>query len=153
MNMKKNICLMILAAGLFSLTGCKSSANAYKTAYEKAVQNDQVQAEQPAAQPVQDENVSVRQEKVTKVSGEGEILQYAVVCGSYSLKANADALLESLKKDGYSPVVAVNEAGKTYRVILASFKTKEEASDARAKFKAQYPDNTDFQGSWILYNK
>jgi len=153
--MKKNIILLLAVSGMISLTGCKSSANAYKLAYEKAIQNDRAESDiQPVeAQQAKDDNTSVRQEKVTLVSGKGEILDYAVVCGSFSLKANADALRERLQSDGYSPVVAVNEAGKTYRVILSSFKTKDEAVKARADFKAKYPDNTDFQGSWILYNK
>ena len=47
----------------------------------------------------------------------------------------------------------VNEAGKTYRVVCASFDTKEEAVSERNTFKAKYPDNQDFQSAWILYRK
>lgn len=148
--MKKNLCYLLIACSLFSLSACKSSANAYKQAYEKAVENDEVK---PQETPATDENVTVRQEKVTLVTGNTEIKAYGVVCGSFSLKANADALRERLVNDGYSPVVAVNEAGKTYRVILSSFDTKEEASAARTEFKKKYPDNQDFQGAWLLYNK
>ena len=60
---------------------------------------------------------------------------------------------ERLVKDGYAAVVVVNEAGKTYRVVCASFDTKEEAVTERGKFKAKYPDNQDFQSAWILYRK
>lgn len=154
MIMKKNLCYLLIACSLFSLSACKSSANAYKQAYEKAVENDEVKPDEAAAVETKaEENISVRQEKVTRVTGNAEIKAYGVVCGSFSLKANADALRERLEKDGYSPVVAVNEAGKTYRVIVSSFDTKEEASAARAEFKKKYPDNQDFQGSWLLYNK
>ena len=55
--------------------------------------------------------------------------------------------------DGYNAVVVVNEAGKTYRVVCASYSTKEEAVTERNKFKARYPDNQDFQGAWILFKK
>lgn len=157
--MKKYI-FLIAAAGMLSLAGCKSSANAYQQAYEKAIQNDEPTA-QTAAEPVREvqkaeepaQEIPVRQEKVTLVTGDSEIQTYGVVCGSYSLKANAEALMKSLQNDGFSPVVAINEAGKTYRVIVASFTTREDAAAMRDSFKKKYPENQDFQNSWLLYNK
>lgn len=155
----KKYFLLIAAAGLLSVTGCKSSASAYQQAYEKAIQNDETTA-QPTAVAAESgtaassaSDVSVRQEKVTRVSGDSEIRSYGVVCGSFSLKANADAVMKSLQNDGFSPVVALNEAGKTYRVIVASFTSKEDAAAMRDDFKKKYPDNKDFQNSWLLYNK
>lgn len=146
---------------MLSLSACKSSQNAYKEAYEKAISGDENKAviEEPVV--VQNEvataedvsNISVREEKVSVVSGDQEIKAYGIVCGSFSLKTNADALRERLVKDGYQAVVVVNEAGKTYRVVCASFDTKEEAVAERNKFKAKYPDNQDFQSAWILYKK
>ena len=157
--MKKTVLLLIVGT-VFSLSACKSSQNAYKQAYEKAVAGDEPRTtvEEPVAQNDTQSaddvsNVSVREEKVTVVSGDNEIKTYGIVCGSFSLKANADALRERLVKDGYQAVVVVNEAGKTYRVVCASFDTKEEAVAERNKFKARYPDNQDFQGAWILYKK
>ena len=159
MIMKKTVYLLI-AGAVLSLSACKSSQNAYKEAYEKAVSGDEVKTtvedpvavnEAPTAEDVS--NVSVREEKVSVVSGEQEIRAYGIVCGSFSLKANADALRERLVKDGYNAVVVVNEAGKTYRVVCASFDTKDEAVAERNKFKARYPDNQDFQSAWILYRK
>ena len=159
MIMKKTVYLLI-AGAVLSLSACKSSQNAYKEAYEKAVSNDEPKAvieepvasnEAPTAEDVS--NVSVREEKVSVVSGEEEIKAFGIVCGSFSLKANADALRERLVKDGYSAVVVVNEAGKTYRVVCASYDTKDEAVAERNKFKARYPDNQDFQSAWILYRK
>ena len=87
-----------------------------------------------------------------------EVFSGTALKGSFSkefstYKANADALRERLVKDGYAAVVVVNEAGKTYRVVCASFDTKEEAVTERGKFKAKYPDNQDFQSAWILYRK
>ena len=159
MIMKKTVYLLI-AGAVLSLSACKSSQNAYKEAYEKAVSNDEPKAvieepvasnEAPTAEDVS--NVSVREEKVSVVSGEEEIKAFGIVCGSFSLKANADALRERLVKDGYNAVVVVNEAGKTYRVVCASYDTKDEAVAERNKFKARYPDNQDFQSAWILYRK
>ena len=157
--MKKTVYLL-MAGAVLSLAACKSSESAYKQAYEKAVSDTEAKAavEEPVvvADPVTDEdvqNVSVREEKVSVVSGEKEIKAYGIVCGSFSLKTNADGLRERLIKDGYNAVVVVNEAGKTYRVVCASFDTKEEAVAERRRFKAKYPDNQDFQNAWILYSK
>ncbi|MCQ2082900.1 MAG: SPOR domain-containing protein [Bacteroidaceae bacterium] len=158
--MKQNRTLIAAVVCLLALTGCRSSANAYQQAYEKAIQNDvpaqlQTQPEnKDVVEPaVAETDVTVRQEKVTLVTGDSEILTYGVVCGSYSLKANAEAVMKSLQSDGFSPSVAVNEAGKTYRVIVASFNTREEAAAMRDSFKKKYPENNDFQNSWLLYNK
>lgn len=148
--------IVLAAAALLSLSACKSSQNAYKEAYEKAIQGDEPKTaiEEPAAvsTPAGLENVAVREEKVSVVSGE-EIKTYGIVCGSFSLKANADALRQRLTDDGYNAAVVVNEAGKTYRVVAASFDTKQQAVEAREQFKAKYPDNQDFQGAWLLYKK
>ena len=160
MTMKRVVYLLI-AGTVLSLSACKSSQNAYKEAYEKAVAADEAKPviEEPVAQnndaPTAEDvaNISVREEKVSVVSGEQEIKAYGIVCGSFSLRANADALMERLVNDGYKAVVVVNEAGKTFRVVCASFDTKEEAVAERTKFKARYPDNQDFQSAWILYRK
>ena len=159
----KKVFYLFAAVSVLSLAACKSSQNAYKQAYEKAVANDTPAAveapvrelsENPGAPAADDAaNVSVREEKVTVVTGDASIRDYGIVCGSFSLKTNADALRQRLIEDGYPAVVVVNEAGKTYRVICQSFTSKQEAVDARAKFKARYPDNKDFQAAWILYKK
>ena len=155
---------MLVAGSLLSLASCKSSENAYRQAYEKAIQNDEPKTETVVSQPVStaqvkeeskeaDAAVTVREERVSVVSGGNSLKAYSVVCGSFSLKTNADALRDRLAGDGYSALVVVNEAGKTYRVICSSHDTKEEAVSARNSFKARYPDNSDFQNSWILSNR
>lgn len=153
---RTGFCTLVLMGAALSLVGCKSSQSTYKQAYEKAVEADV--AAPVEVTPVQtvaadDSNVSVREEKVTVVSGDAALKAYGVVCGSFSLKTNADALRQRLVGDGYPAIVVVNEAGKTYRVICNSFDTKAEAAAARASFKAKYPDNQDFQAAWILYKK
>lgn len=161
MIMKRTTVYFLIAGTLFSLSACKTSQNAYKEAYEKAVSNEEAKAvvvEEPAVtveEPVVEDvtNVSVREEKVSVVT-EGEAIKaYCLVCGSFSLKANADALRQRLVNDGYKAIVVINEAGKTYRVICASFDSKEEAVAERSRFKARYPENQDFQNAWILYRK
>ena len=157
--MKRVTYFALVIASAFAMASCKTTENSYKQAYEKAIQKDVPKSEtRLPATPVRvtEEDVAsvpVREEKVTVVTGEPALKEYSVVCGSFSLKVNADAVRKRLVNDGYPAVVAVNEAGKTFRVISSTFDTKEEAVAARAVIKAKYPDNQDFQASWILYRK
>ena len=105
--MKKYTLLCVGLCAVMAFTSCKSSESAYKKAYEKAKQAE------PAAQPQTEEapvvapveakpanegrvydnldNVSVRQENVSLISGSG-LKAYSVVVGSFGVRANADGL-------------------------------------------------------------
>ena len=110
---------MVLCAGLFAsvaFTGCKSSESAYKKAYEKA--KAQETAQQPIDQTQPEEvnvvtpivekpatetkvvdntdNVQVRQERVSVISGSG-LKSFSVVVGSFSVIANAEGLYQRLR--------------------------------------------------------
>ena len=141
--------LVVLGMGLclaLAFTSCKSSESAYKKAYEKAKQQElaeaQVAEEAPAAAPVVAAPVAtaptapvavgtVREEKVQLVSGDG-------------LKAKLD-------NDGYNAKVVYNAERNMYRVIVSSFDDRVQAAQARDSFKAKYPNNAEFQKSWLLY--
>jgi cell division protein FtsN len=58
-----------------------------------------------------------------------------------------------LVDEGYEAIVVQSPETGLYRVICASFDTKEEAAVARDKFKADHPKSNDFQKAWLLYNK
>ena len=145
-------------------TSCKSKESAYKQAYEmaKAQETTQVQVNAPmqvtpvAAAPVEEDNFDatpVRQEQVDAVSVTGDLKPYSVVCGSFSLQANAQALKEYLVGEGYAAGIVKNVQKNMFRVIIGSYDTKPEAAKAREDFKVKYPSRADFQGSWILLNK
>lgn len=149
---------------VLGLASCKTTQNSYKQAYEKAVQSESAQSTGTTvvAAPVQAEantsasdvaSVPVREEKVTVVTGDTPLKAYGIVCGSFTLKTNADALRQRMAGDGYPAVVVANETGRTYRVVVNSFDDKASAVAARDAFKKKYPDNSDFQSSWILYKK
>ena len=138
------------------LSSCKSSESAYKKAYEQAKQQElaepqtetpvstaSVVTEQTEAKVVESAPIAVRQERVT------------VVCGSFGVKANADALKEQLAAEGYKTLVVENveaPAGAArYRVIVGTFDDRASAAAARDAFKAKYPNRADFQGAWLLY--
>jgi cell division septation protein DedD len=94
------------------------------------------------------DNVSVRQENVTVVSGAG-LKNFSVVVGSFSLRANADGLQQTLRSVGYDAQIVLNSAVQPamYRVVATTFDTKAEAAASRNDLQAKYP------GAWLLYAK
>lgn len=160
--MKKSVLFGLLSVALV-FTSCKSKESAYKQAYEaaKAQETAQVQVNAPVAvTPVATAPVAVdydatpvRQEQVAAVSVSGELKAYSVVCGSFSLQANAQNLKDYLVGEGYKAGIVKNVEKNMFRVIIGSYDTKVEAAQARESFKVKYPSRVDFQGSWILLNK
>ena len=152
--------LAFLGMGLciaLAFSSCKSSESAYKKAYEKAKQQEL--AEPQVTEPVEAKVVEsvpvatagVRQEKVDIISGVGGLKDYSVVCGSFSVKANAESLKDFLDKEGYSAVIAFNPDAAMYRVIVSTFADRASAADARDAFKSKYSNRKDFQSAWLLY--
>ena len=161
------LCATLGAAMLF--TGCKSSESAYKQAYLKAKQQEEMQqqnastvqetaenvvvpmTEKPAVNTqVMDnaDNISVRQENVSVISGAG-LKNFSVVVGSFSLKANAEGLQQTLKREGYDAQVVVNNnvSPAMYRVVATTFDSKADAASSRSSLESKYP------GAWLLYAK
>lgn len=154
---------MFLCAGLcvaLAFTGCKSSESAYRKAYEKAKAQEETNTEvveetvvtPVVTTPVTEtvvvdnvDNVSVRQENLTVVDGEG-LLSFSVVVGSFSVKANAEGLQQTLKNAGYNARLAYNAERNMYRVVASSFNDKASAVQSRNEFRSQYPD------AWLLYS-
>lgn len=159
--------LAILGMGMcmvLAFSSCKSSESAYKKAYEKAKQQELAEPQQAVtpveevapvapveAKVVESAPVSVRQEKVTVVSGTNGLQDYSVVAGSFGVKANADGLKDYLDKEGYNAIVVFNAEANMYRVVVSTFADRASAADARDAFKAKYPARKDFQGAWLLY--
>jgi len=162
--MKKLFVIAIAACVAFSFTSCKSSKDAYKTAYDEARQaelaegngqeSEAVEIAPVASSTTGPVDTTYRTEKVVLSSGaEGSLKAFSVVCGSYSRKEGAENVRQSLVDEGYSAIVVQNPATGLYRVVCASCDTKEEAAIARDKFKADHPRNNDYQKAWLLYNK
>ena len=161
------ICAAMCAAMVF--TSCKSSESAYKQAYLKAKQQEEMQQQQqqaPVAQettvvtpmverPVNNtqvvdnaDNIAVRQEQVTVVSGAG-LKNFSVVVGSFSLKANAEGLQQTLRSEGYDAQIVMNNnvTPAMYRVVATTFDSKVDAAASRNGLQNKYP------GAWLLYAK
>ncbi len=161
--MKKSVLFGLLSV-LLVMASCKSKESAYKQAYEKAKGQEtaQVQVNSPVqvtpveTAPTADnsyDQAPVRQEQVSAVSVSGTLKPYSVVCGSFSLQANAQGLKEYLVGEGYNAGIVKNVEKNMFRVIIGSYDTKADAARARESFKVKYPSRADFQGSWILLNK
>ena len=160
--MRKSVLFGLLGL-MVALASCKSKESAYKQAYEKAKaqeSTEQVQVNAPvpvtpvATTPAENyDQTPVRQEQVSAVSVSGTLKPYSVVCGSFSLQANAQGLKDYLVGQGYKAGIVKNVEKNMFRVIIGSYDTKADAARARESFKQKYPSRADFQGSWILLNK
>ena len=144
-----------------AFTSCKSSESAYKKAYEKAklaetAQTQQPQTQEPTVAPVEArqanetrvydnlDNISVRQENVSLVSGSG-LRAYSVVVGSFGVRANAEGLQQRLKDAGYDAQIVRNEDKNMYRVVASTYNDKGSAASSRDQLRSTYPD------AWLLY--
>lgn len=157
--------IVVIALGICTaafISSCKSNESMYKKAYEKAQAQTQTQVQPqqtvqvaPAPAPVKvapvttttvqdNSNVGVRSEQVTLISGTG-IKTYSVVCGSFGLRANADALQKTLKGKGYNAQIVQQSAGKKlYRVVAATSDQKSEVVQKLNALRATYAD------AWVL---
>ena len=166
--MRKFVVYAIAFCSIVAFNSCKTTKeSAYKTAYDQARQAELAEGQgqqsesveiAPVASTTKKENVvlddSYRTEKVVLSTGAaGSLKAFSVVCGSFSSKSNADNLRSTLVDEGYTAIVVQNPETGMYRVICSSFDTKEAAAEARAQFKADHPQNADFQKAWLLYNK
>lgn len=159
--MKKYVAIALSLCTAIAFTSCKSQESAYKKAYEKAKQQQNVEQQQPqqttvAVQPTQpattvtpapaNESANVRSESLQLIDGAG-LKKYSVVCGSFSLKANAQALQNKLKEKGYEAQIALNPQRKFYRVIATTYDDLGSATASRNKLRGTYSD------AWLLLNK
>jgi cell division septation protein DedD len=159
--MKKYLAVALGLCSVVALTSCKSQESAYKKAYEKAKQQQVAVQQQPqtqttvAVQPTQPAttvkttpsvstaDANVRSESVQLIDGAG-LKTYSVVCGSFSLKANAQGLQQKLKDAGYEAQIVLNPSNKFYRVVATTYDDLSSAVSSRNKLRGTYPD------AWLL---
>ena len=166
--MKKYTLLCVGLCAAMAFTSCKSSESAYKKAYEKAKQYDTAQQapqqeETAVVAPVETrsanetrvvdnlDNVSVRQENVSLISGTG-LKQFSVVVASMTVKANAEGLQQNLRDAGYdAQIVQADVHGQImYRVVATTFADKLSAVNSRDQIRgSQFNEKSD---AWLLYN-
>lgn len=165
--MKKSFVIVLAVCSVFAFVSCKSKQSQLDKTYDEAVQKELADGQESDAidiAPVASSTVdngkkevvddSYRTEKVVAADGaEGQLKAYSVVCGSFSVKPNAENLRASLIEEGYDAFIVQNPKTGMYRVVCASYDSRQKAAEARAQFKADHPSNRDFQAAWLLYNK
>ena len=92
------------------------------------------------------DNVVVRSENFSVVSGPA-LKAFGVVVGSFSLKANAEGLLNTLQNSGYTPSIVYNAERNMYRVVATSYDSKSDAARSRDQLRGTY------QGAWLIFKK
>ncbi|MDD2797106.1 MAG: SPOR domain-containing protein [Bacteroidales bacterium] len=153
--MKKLIFYSLVALIALGATSCKPKQTAYKAAYERAKEKEVVVNTEtnvaPAATVTRTPTTPtvVRKERITPVTSTDAsgLKNFSVVIGSFMNQTNATALKENMEKDGYKAILAQNEK-QMYRVIVASFDTKDEAAAERDRIKAKYAPR--FDDIWLL---
>lgn len=160
--MKKLSVLSFGLCAVLAFASCGTSKeSAYKKAYDKAkMQEEQapIETETPVVTPLETttpsqsvntevDNATVRQENVDLIAGSG-LQNFSVVVGSFSLKANAEGLYNTLKNAGYDAQIVFNGERNMYRVVASTFAEKSSAVRSRNQLRAgKYPD------AWLLFKK
>ncbi len=163
-----NLTAFIMIATLL-MVSCKAKESTYKAAYEMAQQKEladesiktptksevEVVTEDysaPAPVKVEDTSVKVTVEKVTPIDAgdAGKLKKYNVIVGTFSITTNANGLKNSLIADGYNAFTVQNVNG-WYRVVAASFDTREGATTFREAIKQRYAGR--FDDAWLLINE
>ena len=161
--MKKTMVLCVGLCTALAFTSCKSNESAYKKAYDKAKAQEVAQQNEPVTTspvvtPLEQksanettvmdnvDNAVVRQENFSVVNGP-EVKNFGVVVGSFSLKANAEGVQNTLRGAGYNPSIVYNSERNMYRVVATSFDTKADAVRSRNSLRSKYSD------AWLLFKK
>jgi cell division protein FtsN len=137
--MKVKIILVIALAACAGIS-CKSK--------QKLVEIEG--ADKPAETVIAEETVGnqeiTRNESFQFIDGNSTAKKYHVVVGSFKSQDNARRLQKTLKDEGYSSLVAVNEQGM-YRVIISSSDTYNEARSTISGIRSRFFD------AWVLIQK
>lgn len=167
---KKLIGIGLALALLVAFGSCKPKQSAYKSVYEAAKEKEVEETtptetvSKPAtkAPTYSASNESVRKEKVTPVyeSDASGLKAYSVVIAAMAMKPGAESLKQRFTNDGYNVILARNEQGM-YRVIIASYDSKEQAVAKKNEILEKYLSGSDqatlkskygipFNDWWIL---
>lgn len=158
--------IAIIAIAGFLMVGCKAKEStytaAYKMAQEKELADESVNTPtQPTQTTVVTETPSVTKveapvkvtvEKVTTVDAgdAGKLKKFNVIVGTFSITTNANGLKNNLISNGYNAFTVQNAKG-WYRVVAASFDTREAATTFREAIKQRFPGK--FDDAWLLINE
>lgn len=148
--MTKYFKILLMIFVLFS--GCKSNQDAYNTTYRRLKEKEAeiVKAKAKTAMSVPkeilsgDSSATHISETINLIAGEGNNLSdYSIVVKSFINKTNARGYQARMIDDGYPAVLVQNEE-LMYRIIVASFESKDNAANKLNVLKNTFPE------AWIL---
>ena len=122
------------------------------TASEAVVQQPVQQQVQTPVTPVAPVVVKDRTEKVYVVDNgdSGKLKGFNVIVGSFGSKTNAENQKNKMINRGYKAFLVKNESGM-YRVVAASFDTREAATSIRDDIRSKYATETGTCAeAWLL---
>jgi cell division protein FtsN/nucleoid DNA-binding protein len=106
---------------------------------------DQGQTEEQAVEPEIPQEEVAEEAEQDQPPEEGK--NFLIIAGSFSKLKNASDLQDQLNSRGFNAEVMITE-NRMYRVIVASFATKEEAEKALSQIKTE----SGLESSWLLSN-
>lgn len=169
---RKLIGIGLALACVIAFGSCKPKQSAYKSVYEAAKEREMEEnatTSTSVSKPAETTPTytsptteSVRKEKVTPVyeSDASNLKAYSVVIAAMAMKPGAESLKQRMENEGYSVILARNEQG-LYRVIIASYDSKEQAVAKKNEILAKFNEMGDattlkskygipFNDWWIL---
>lgn len=108
-----------------------------------------VEAPQEPVVEEQEKAIVTRTESFTVPEGQDTQVMnrnFHIVVGSFRNKSNADGLQATLRSEGYSPAIVVNEQGM-YRVLIVSCDNYQEARAQLGSIRSRFAD------AWVLVQR
>lgn len=145
---KKLIGIGLALTFIIGFGSCKPKQSAYKSVYEAAKEREMEEntvSSTPVSKPAErtpsysSSSESVRKEKVTPVyeSDANGLKAYSVVIAAMAMKPGAESLKERFGNEGYNIILVRNDQGM-YRVIIASYDSKEQAVAKKNEILEKY---------------
>ena len=162
--MKKTILMALAIVAIFSMSGCKSQktlTEATTVADEEVVDVEPIQQAaastdpEPEYVPFTSNSPQVITERVERVvvvnQGESHMLKgFNVIVGSFGTKTKAENQKGLMISRGYKAFLVQNPDGM-FRVVAASFDTREEATAVRDRIRTTYPtEKGTCAEAWLL---
>jgi len=149
--MKKVFGIFLMAAVILTgTTSCKSKQKVAEISGASIEATEKTNTQTTPANTVTAVPENTRNEKFNLAEGETNTAafnnKYHVVVGSFSIQQNAKNLQSTLKNEGNSAIVVVNEQGM-FRVLIASFNDYSEARARINQISSRFPD------AWVLVQK
>ena len=142
--------LILLLAVAMLVTACKSQEMV--PAEQPPVEEEPIVEPEPEPEPPGEE-IRVVEERFTFEKEEDEVTHeenmFFVIVGSFIQKDNAERFMETLRGQGFDPVILMSETG-FHRVSVGSYEKEIPARTRIQQVRNNYPD---YHDTWLLIRK